>query len=220
MPVKLNSTGGGSVTLDVGSTASNFTQNLPLATTTLVGTDTTQTLTNKTLTSPAISSPTFSGTPTGVGVLTSDVAKASTSGTTVDFTGIPSWVRRITVIFSGVSTNGSSNTLVQLGDSGGIENTGYTSAAGYLFTTVSTTTSTAGFITWDDSAGDSVNGQMVLCNISGNTWVASSTIQYTSNALSIAAGTKTLSATLDRVRITTVNGTDAFDAGTINILYE
>jgi hypothetical protein len=48
MPLKLNSSGGGSVTVQEPSTASNRTLTLPDATTTAVGTDATQTLSNKT----------------------------------------------------------------------------------------------------------------------------------------------------------------------------
>jgi len=50
MPVKLSSSGGGSVTLDTPSTASNYTVTLPAANATLADTSSTQTLTNKTLT--------------------------------------------------------------------------------------------------------------------------------------------------------------------------
>jgi hypothetical protein len=53
--------------------------------------------------------------------ITSGTAVASTSGTSIDFTSIPLWVKRITVMFAGVSTNGTSPFLVQLGDAGGIE---------------------------------------------------------------------------------------------------
>jgi hypothetical protein len=141
------------------------------------------------------------------------------SGTSVDFTGIPSWVKRITVMFNGVSTNGTSNLLIQLGDSGGIENTGYISSANY---TSLTATSTAGFILlWGiNAAADTQQGCIILCNLSGNAWVSNGNMSDNAGRNSSSAGSKTLSDVLDRVRITTVNGTDAFDAGSINILYE
>ena len=69
-------------------------------------------------------------------------AVASTSGTSIDFTGIPAWVERITVMFSGVSGSGTSNFLLQIGDAGGIENTGY---SGGSFNAGTTANSTAGF---------------------------------------------------------------------------
>ena len=149
----------------------------------------------------------------------------SASSTSVDFTGIPSWVKRITVMLNGVSTNGTSDLLIQLGDSGGIENTGYGSSCAYTGTAVSGSTSTVGFLTAFAVSGTSqVGGSTVLCLVSGNTWVSSGTFMYNisspSNFVGLSSGVKTLSATLDRVRITTVNGTDTFDAGTINILYE
>jgi hypothetical protein len=190
-------------------------------TSTVVGISDTQTLTNKTLTSPTISSPTISGTPVmSASVLTLGTVVASTSGTSIDFTGIPSWVKRITVMFNGVSTNGTSNLLLQLGTSSGIESSGYTSRSQ---TTGSAATSTAGFILTVAlaTAADTFNGTAVVNLLGSNTWTQFSLINHTGQAvLPYAAGIKALAATLDRVRITTVNGTDTFDAGSINIQYE
>lgn len=147
------------------------------------------------------------------------------SGTSIDFTSIPSWVRRITVMFSGVSTNavGSAVYMVQLGDSGGIENTGYVGAASTFSSVVATSNYTTGFWLLGSApiASTSVNGSIVLTNVNGNTWSASGVLGLDNSAATfITGGVKTLSTTLDRVRITTFNGTDIFDAGTINIIYE
>jgi len=160
--------------------------------------------------------------------LISGTAVASTSGTSIDFTGIPSWVKRITVMFSGVSTNGSSALQVQIGDSGGIENTSYSSnasvVAGAYAGAAATETATAGFLLEysQQAATDTVNGHLVLTNLSGNIWVASGIIGVgtSSRTAFLFSGTKTLSDTLTQVRITTVGGTATFDAGSINILYE
>ena len=157
------------------------------------------------------------------GAFIADTAKASTSGTSIDFTGIPSWVKRITVMFSGVSTSGSSNILVQLGDAGGIENTGYvseaittTNSSPYIFNS----SSTAGFIIRADSNGQTCSGIMTVATLGSNSWVESGTFYKTAGSMNFSVGSKSTSETLDRLRITTVNGTDTFDAGTINILYE
>jgi hypothetical protein len=144
------------------------------------------------------------------------------SSTSVDFTGIPSWVKRITVMLNGVSTNGTSNWLVQLGDSGGIETTGY-SARAITLTNNSSATSTAGLIsTAIVLAANATSGSIIisLLNSTTNTWVSQGNLLDPTNYLHTASGVKALSATLDRVRITTVNGTDTFDAGTINLLWE
>ena len=160
--------------------------------------------------------------------LTSGTAVASTSGTSIDFTSVPSWVKRITVMFSGVSTNGNSLMQAQIGDSGGIETTGYASYCCYAGTNnsaLSSVSTTGLLLDGTTPTADWVrHGSFVLTNISGNTWVYSSTLgcdRGTGFYVSLTGGgSKTLSATLDRIRITTVNGTNTFDAGSINILYE
>lgn len=154
---------------------------------------------------------------------TAGTAVASTSGTSIDFTGIPSWVKRITVMLQGVSTSGSSFLLMQLGVSGTPETTGYTSVSqAILSSSVSQTTSTAGFTIYQNSATYSQNGAARFTNITGNTWVAEGTFANTTTTAYSAtvAGSKGLAGVLNMIRITTVNGTDTFDAGSINILYE
>ena len=189
---------------------------------TVVGTTDTQTLTNKTLTSPAID-----GTPTGVGVLTSATAVASTSGTSIDFTSIPSWVKRITVMFNGVSTNSTSPIIVQLGTSGGIQTSGYTGTMTQYQQSQNNvvTTLSSGFTIVDATgalATQTMYGAMTITFFSSNDFMASGLFgspPATTRMFSLA-GYKSLGGTLDRVRITTVNGTDTFDAGSVNILYE
>lgn len=157
---------------------------------------------------------------------TSDTAKASTSGTSIDFTSIPSWVKRITIVLNGVSTSGTSNLLVQLGDSGGIENTGYTGSSARVGTSTAagTVSSTAGAtIVNDVAAGDSQAGTVTITNISSNNWIINSIIGNLASGnqqLNWCGVAKSTSDTLTQVRITTVNGTDTFDAGSINIMYE
>lgn len=154
--------------------------------------------------------------------IVSGTVVASTSGTSIDFNGIPSWVKRITVMFSGVSTNGSSIIQVQIGTSGGIQNTGY--ASGAWLANTSNSNSTTGFIVSGTmSAAYAFDGNLTLALLNSATglWSFNSVLSgSTAGINSIGAGSKTLSGTLDRVRITTVNGTDTFDAGSINILYE
>lgn len=158
------------------------------------------------------------------GVINRGNVRASTSGTSIDFTGIPIGASRITVMLNGVSTSGTSNILVQLGDSGGIENTGYLSSIANVDGTNSCSlfTSTAGFIGYLANAGRALSGNLIITLIDSttNTWSASAGFYSTVPSAQSGGGAKALSATLDRVRITTTNGTDTFDAGSINILYE
>lgn len=151
--------------------------------------------------------------------IASGTAVASTSGTSIDFTGIPSWVKRITVMFSGVSTSGTSIPLVQIG-AGSVTTTGYLSYGSVFDTAVATTSSSTGFLIYSNTAAALLYGNMILTNISGNTWVCSGNVAIGTTRGSVFGGTLTLSATLDILRITTTNGTDTFDAGSINIIYE
>ena len=200
MGVKLVSSGGGSVEINPPATASNFVATMPAGT----GTVAVQ----------GVSSNIVSGTVVTV------------SGTSVDFTGIPSWVRRVTVMLNGVSTNGTSNFLLQFG-SGSIIASGYDSAAS-SFNSINTSSGIGFLLTAGNLVvASSVSGAIVLnlFNPSTNTWVSSGNLANTTNVASngsshLSAGNRALSGALDRVRITTVNGTDTFDAGSINILYE
>lgn len=156
------------------------------------------------------------------GLLVSGTAIATTSGTSHDFTGIPSWAKEITVMLSGVSTNGTSIVLIQIGDSGGVENTGYLSHAGVIQGGVTGSADyTTGFgLSHDNVATNTVSGFYTLYLISGTTWVLSGSARQANNRLCFSGGEKSLSGVLDRVRLTTVNGTDTFDAGLFNIIYK
>ena len=199
---------------------------LPASTDTLVGKATTDTLTNKTLTAPVLSGSvtgtyTMAGTPTmGASVLTSGTAQSYPFSVpaAVDFTGIPSWVKRITVMFNGVSSSGTSNLLVQLGTGG----TPTYTTSGYISTSNGGTvgSSTAGFIVWEDTPSQIFSGSMTIFNISGNVWVQSHAGKISTTSCVHGGGDVSLGAVLTAVRITRVNGTDTFDAGSINILYE
>jgi hypothetical protein len=152
------------------------------------------------------------------GQLKSATAQASTSGTSIDFTSIPSWVKRITVMFNGVSTSGTSQIQIQLG-SGSVVTTGYVCSSWTANT--NNNNSTAGFlITGANLAANAYYGNALICNQTGNTWVESHVMGGSSSSSCIGGGSLALSGTLDRVRITIANGTDTFDAGSINILYE
>ena len=146
------------------------------------------------------------------------------TGTSIDFTGIPSWVKKITVMFNSISTNGASNPIIRVG-SGTFATTGYVSSGTNLDPglVVNASGSTAG-LQLCSAAGATVifGGNIVLTLLGSNTWVSCGTIARADNSGSmfLNSGYVTLSGTLDRIRLTTVNGTDTFDAGSINIMYE
>lgn len=193
MGVKLVSSSGGSVEINPPTTASNFTATMPAGTGNVV----------------------VSGINSAI---TAATAQASTSGTSIDFTSIPSWVKRITVMLSAVSTNGTSLLQCQIG-SGSVTTSGY--AGGYSRGTTAASATSGLIIQAAVGAASTYYGSVVFYNLTGNTWLGSSnTITANSDAATLGNASVALSGTLDRVRITTVNGTDTFDAGSINILYE
>ncbi|MER8967716.1 hypothetical protein NKI25_18675 [Mesorhizobium sp. M0808] len=151
---------------------------------------------------------------------------AATSGTSIDFTSIPDGTRKITLSWSGLSISGTSLPMVQIGDSGGIEASGYLGTAGQITgsDTTSSAAHTTGFgILGAITAASILHGAMILTllDASTNTWVASTTGSRSDTTIvTFGGGSKSLSATLDRIRLTTVGGTDTFDAGKVNILYE
>jgi hypothetical protein len=162
--------------------------------------------------------PTFNGT---VGLLVSGTAVASTSGTSIDFTSIPAGVRRITVMFNGVSTSGVSSPLIQLG-SGSPTTSGYLGVGSrWVGSGTGETAFTTGLGLNGVQAAYLYRGAIVFNLLGSNAWIGVANMSETSaNVMFMSTTSVTLSGTLDRVRITTVNGTDTFDAGTINILYE
>lgn len=166
--------------------------------------------------------------PVGTGVMqvgpTLMTAQATTSGTAINFTGIPAGVKRITVMLNGVSTNGTSYVRLQIGPSGGVETSNYLGTSTTATAVVGSLNFTSGFDIYDGSSAAHIrHGSIMftLLNQSTNTWVIQGVIGFSDTArTAYLGGSKSLSGTLDRVRLTTVNGTDTFDAGSVNILYE
>ena len=152
--------------------------------------------------------------------ITLGTAQASTSGTSIDFTSIPSSVKRITVMLNGVSLSGSSDVQIQIG-SGSITTTGYSSISNY---STNQSIKTTGFVLDPFStSSDFRTGKITICLFNSNIYLASGNFSNGISAGQVAslAGTSpNLSGTLDRIRITSVNGTDTFDAGSVNIMYE
>lgn len=142
------------------------------------------------------------------GAMTSGTAQASTSGTSIDFTSIPSGTKLIHIALAGVSTNSTDTIIGQIGDSGGVETSGYANGSSYFYISASIL------------AGNTMSGvvTLTLVDSSTNTWAMGT--HTTGGGTDFAAGdSKSLTGTLDRVRITTVNGSHTFDAGKINIIY-
>lgn len=149
-------------------------------------------------------------------------AQASTSGTSIPFTGIPSWAKRVTVIFNGVSLSGTNTFLVQLGTSGGIVTTGYSGGVSATSSTGSgsTNSATTGFTIYCVTPASLLSGHMIITNISGNIWIQSHTFgSPNTNYTYWGGGTVDLGGTLTQLLIKP-DGANTFDAGSINIMWE
>ena len=243
----LNGSVSGQITISPPSAAGTNTLTLPASTGTVAltasptftGTTTvsslamngatsgTTTLSPSAVASGTITLPAGTGTVAVNGVSTNLVLgtnQASTSGTSIAFTGLPSWVKRITVVFSGVSTSGTNDIIVQLGTgSTTYTTTGYNSASARLsyVNTSGGANATSGLNIALGAAAAVLYGTMVIQNVTGNTWVASHAFGTPANSNVLTGGGNiALAAVLTAIQITTVGGTDTFDAGSINILYE
>jgi hypothetical protein len=166
----------------------------------------------------------LSGASTPINPIISGTANTSISGgSVVPFPSIPSWAKRVTVMFSGVSTNGSSNPLVQIGTGGSATTSGYSGAAVNLSNggSIGVSTYTTGFGLFYGSSSNVIHGHILITLLTGNQWTASYTVASTGGGgICNGSGSITLAGALDYLRVTTVNGTDLFDAGSINIMWE
>ena len=208
----------GTVTLQAPAVSGTTVLTLPTTNGTILTTATGQTLTSPTITGAVVSSMASS-------VITSGTAVASTSGTNIDFTSIPSWVKRLTIMLNGISLSGSAHLLIQIGTGGTPTTSGYNSASSYATINTSSSggvTSTTGFIMYFASAAYVDSGHFTITNISGNIWICSGMVGNTTSIpyTGQTGGNVSLGGTLNMLRITTSNGTDTFDAGSVNILYE
>ena len=195
-----NASGTGTLTIAAPNTNSNRTLNLPDG--------------SGTFTVNGVNSNIVSGT-----------VVASTSGTSITFTGIPSWVKRVTANITGVSTNGTSNLRFRIGPVAGVETSGYLgTTTGFAASSLASIQFTAGFDVNDAGTAASVrNGSFIfsLLDSTTNTWAVQGCMgQSNSNVSAFVGGSKPLAGSLSVLSMTTVNGTDTFDAGSINILYE
>jgi len=130
--------------------------------------------------------------------ITLGTAVATTSGTAIDFTGIPSWAKRITVMLNGVSTNGVSPYQVQVG-SGSITNNGYYSSA-HQFSNLFANSTTGLVLMSAAAAATTYSGGLMLFHISSNTWIGLGTLAMTGSGTSNGGNTPNLLGALDRVR--------------------
>jgi hypothetical protein len=152
--------------------------------------------------------------------LQTGTAQATSSGTSITFSSIPSWVKRITVMFSGVSLSGTANFLIQIGNATA-ETTGYVASTAYAGTSGGGSSSTAGLILINGSSSNVMSGNATITNLTSNTWTETHNINSSGSTVCVfGSGVKTTSGAVTVVKITTTNGTDTFTAGSVNIIYE
>ena len=155
--------------------------------------------------------------------ITQGTLVSTASGTSVDFTGIPSWAKRVTIMVNGLSTNGTAQPMVQLGTSGGVQSSGYNTNTTSITSGANVTTNyTNGWQLYSGNASNTITGALVLTCLdpSSGVWIGQGLFAVNIPSVIFTTGGKTLSGFLDRIRLTTANGSDTFDAGSVNIIYE
>ena len=149
-------------------------------------------------------------------------AVAATSGSNIDFTGIPPGVRRVVAMFSGLSTNGTLVPTVQAGTSGGVVASGYLGAQTFLDASVvaGTANLSTGFSIGGGLAVNMRHGAVTMTRVTANTWIGeiSGSLSNTQSVIQ-GSGTIALGAELDRIRFST-GGADTFDGGIVNVTWE
>jgi hypothetical protein len=154
--------------------------------------------------------------------LTLQTAQTASGQTSIEFTGIPSSAKRITVMFTGVTNSGTAEVIIQLGSTT-YQTTGYLgSSSTFGVSTLVTELSTTGFMLNNNVASGAVrNGSVSIINLTGNTWSCFGLIGASNAARGCStAGSVALSGVLDRIRVTTVAQANTLTGGTINIIYE
>lgn len=150
------------------------------------------------------------------------IGNEAATGADVAFTGIPSWVNRVTVILDGVSLSGSADFLIQLGTSSSYINSGYSSkscAMNFATSTIAGSSASNGFVVTRSLASNAYSGLVHIMRRTADAWVASGTLTDVSNDRLVSiAGDVGLGDDLTRLRIIASSGT--FDAGNVNIAYE
>ena len=143
-------------------------------------------------------------------------------GSSIEF-AIPSWARRITLILAGASTTGSATCIVRLGTASGVVTSGYVGGITVAGSSVSTANNTSGIGGFSTSAGaTTVTGQFVISNVSGNIWVSNGMVyrngetssSYSNGFLDLGVSP------LTSVALVVSGFFGAFDAGTVNVIYE
>jgi len=141
--------------------------------------------------------------------------------TSVDISGFNNQHNVLTVVLDQISTSGTSALAMQLGDSGGIETTGYSGRAHNAAGTVGTS-STYYALCADQAilAGDNFFGTITICRITSSVVVVSWVISNNTGDVFHGSGRKSLSGDLTTVRLTTAGGSDTFDAGYVVGFYQ
>ena len=133
---------------------------------------------------------------------------------------IPSWSKIISIIMDGVGSNGTSEFLIQMGPSSGVETTGYKSASDSFNSTGSvSTSSTAGFVTNKAEPTYRIYN-LVLLDETTNTWVGSTVAGSSGFQNTVhSAGSKSFAERPTKLLIRAVTATDALDTGNISIMF-
>lgn len=153
-----------------------------------------------------------------------EMGSQTSAGTNNVFSSIPSWAKKITVVFDAISLSGSANLLLQLGTSAAIESSSYASNCATVQSSATViTTDTFGIVTRLAGTSNYASGIIDLIKIYGNFWIAKGAVRHfgASDFVSTVTGQKNLSGAIGQLRLISSNGTDTFkSSGAFNVFYE
>jgi len=145
------------------------------------------------------------------------------TGTDFTFTGLSASAKRFTLLADKISADGGVNTELRIGDSGGVETTGYITESFYTGGSSSGAGVTTSFkINGTGTASYRQSGAWEFWNLNGNLWYCQAyahTADGTSHAsghLRAAMGVKELSGTLDRIQVYIASGN--LDMGNVKLI--
>jgi hypothetical protein len=116
-----------------------------------------------------------------------------------------------------MSLSSTDNILIQLIDNTGVVNAGYTGSGSTLAAGTTTTLYTTGFGLRSNVAATQYTGTLTIKKVNSTTWVASGVFGSDTTTILVTGGASLSTGTVSGIRLTSLLGTQTFDAGTLYV---